>query len=178
MRWWDGKAWTDRTQGGVPPQAPPPKKSHTTRNILLALLAVVVLVVGGCVAFLGVAANEVNEAIESGQAENARPGGPDNPLTIVEGRPFEVAGFRYAPGWAVADDGLGGVTVENLKVTNSRDDRDGALVEIKFMAGNEVVALVDCTTEQIPVGQTTTLNCISSDDFPTDYDRITINDAF
>ncbi len=46
------------------------------------------------------------------------------------------------------------------------------------MNGSEVVALVDCTTEQIPVGQTTSLNCFSADDFPATYDRITINDTF
>ncbi len=63
-------------------------------------------------------------------------------------------------------------------MTNARGDKDGALVEIKFMDGNEVVALVDCTTEQIPVGQTTSLNCSSGDKFPATYDRITINDTF
>ncbi|MGW4019133.1 hypothetical protein ACXN1G_13585 [Rhodococcus ruber] len=123
-------------------------------------------------------ATVVNDAIETGQAEDAAPGGPDNPLTIVEGQAFEVSGFQYSSGWRVTEDALGDVNIEGLKVTNSRDEKDGALVEIKFMRGNEVVALVDCTTEQIPVGQTTTLNCISADDLPADYDRITINDTF
>jgi hypothetical protein len=180
MRWWDGSRWTDRVQNnGPPPPAPqPPKKSHTVRNILLALVAVGVLAIGGCIAFLAVAANEVNEAIETAEAQDSAPGGPDNPLTITEGQPFEVSGFQYAPGWSVTQDTLGYVQIEGLKVTNARGDRDGAFVEIKFMDGNEVVALVDCTTEQIPVGQTTSLNCSSGDKFPATYDRITINDTF
>lgn len=182
MRWWDGNSWTEHVQGGTPTQGPlqepPPKKSHTVRNILLAVLAVFILGLGGCIALISVTANEVNEAIESGEAQDAAPGGPDNPLTIVEGQPFEVSGFRYAAGWTVTEDALGDVAIEDLKVTNSRDSKDGALVEIKFMQGNEVVALANCTTEQIPTGQTTTLNCVSADDFPTDYDRITINDTF
>lgn len=178
MRWWNGNSWTDQVQGGYPAQTPPPKKSNTTRNILLAILAVFVLAIAGCVAFLGLTATVVNDAIETGQAEDAAPGGPDNPLTIVEGQAFEVSGFQYSSGWRVTEDALGDVNIEGLKVTNSRDEKDGALVEIKFMRGNEVVALVDCTTEQIPVGQTTTLNCISADDLPADYDRITINDTF
>jgi hypothetical protein len=180
MRWWDGSRWTDRVQNsGPPPSAPqPPKKSHTVRNILLALVAVGVLAIGGCIAFLAVAANEVNEAIETAEAQDSAPGGPDNPLTITEGQPFEVSGFQYAPGWSVTQDALGYAQIEGLKVTNARGDKDGALVEIKFMDGNEVVALVDCTTEQIPVGQTTSLNCSSGDKFPATYDRITINDTF
>ncbi|MEV8194948.1 MULTISPECIES: DUF2510 domain-containing protein [Rhodococcus] len=180
MRWWDGTRWTDRVQNsGPPPLAPhPPKKSHTVRNILLALVAVGVLAIGGCIAFLAVAANEVNEAIETAEAQDSAPGGPDNPLTITEGQPFEVSGFQYAPGWSVTQDALGYAQIEGLKVTNARGDKDGALVEIKFMDGNEVVALVDCTTEQIPVGQTTSLNCSSGDKFPATYDRITINDTF
>ncbi|MFF0817722.1 DUF2510 domain-containing protein [Rhodococcus sp. NPDC003318] len=180
MRWWDGTQWTDRVQsGGPPPPAPqPPKKSHTLRNVVLVLVALCVLAIGGCFAFLGVAANEVNEAIETADAEDAAPGGPDNPLTITEGQPFEVSGFQYAPGWSVTEDALGYAQVEGLKVTNTRDDKDGAIVEIKFMNGSEVVALVDCTTEQIPVGQTTSLNCFGGDEFPAEYDRITINDTF
>ncbi|MBM7458780.1 hypothetical protein ACIBED_08115 [Rhodococcus coprophilus] len=161
-----------------PPAPPPPTKSHALRNVLLALLAVFVLAVGGCLAFIAVAGNEVNEAIESAEVEDAAPGGPDNPLTIAEGQPFEVAGFQYAPGWSVTQDALGDVQVEGLRVTNNRDDSDAAIVEIKFMNGNEVVALANCTTEQIPVGQTTSLNCISADDLPATYDRITINDTF
>lgn len=46
------------------------------------------------------------------------------------------------------------------------------------MRGSEVVALADCTTEPVNVGQTTTLGCISADDFTDDYDAITINDSF
>ncbi len=84
MRWWDGTRWTDRVQNsGPPPLAPPhpPKKSHTVRNILLALVAVGVLAIGGCIAFLAVAANEVNEAIETAEAQDSAPPGgpPDNP---------------------------------------------------------------------------------------------------
>ncbi|MEU5843203.1 DUF2510 domain-containing protein [Rhodococcus sp. NPDC047139] len=179
MRWWDGNSWTEHVQGGAPPPpGPPARKSHAVRNILLAILAVFILAVGGCFAFLSITANEVNEAIESVEADDAAPGGADNPLTIVEGQPFEVSGFQYAAGWTVTEDPFGDATVEGLKVTNARESNDAALVEIKFMQGNEVVALVNCTTEQIPVGQTTTLNCVSVDDFPANYDRITINDTF
>lgn len=177
-RWWDGSAWTEHTQQAAPVQPSPAKKKHTFRNVMLGLIAVSVLFIGGCLALVGGAVNEVGNSIEDAEAKDQEPGGPDNPLTIVEGEAFSVSGFDYAAGWKLGDDGLGSVDVTGLKVTNNRDDKDSALVEIKFMDGTEVLALTDCTTEPVAVGQTTTLSCVSADDLPKAYDRITINDSF
>jgi hypothetical protein len=186
MRWWDGNAWTDHMQdAGPPPSAAaaaspasaPEKKSHTLRNVLLVVLALVVLSFAGCVALLGSAVNEADKAIKNSEAKDEEPGGPENPLTIEEGKAFEVSGFKYKAGWRVVDD-FGTVGVERLRVTNDRDTKDSAIVEIKFLRGDEVVALADCTTEQIPVGQTTKVDCASGDELPKRYDRITINDTF
>ncbi|WP_216823032.1 DUF2510 domain-containing protein [Aeromicrobium sp. A1-2] len=180
MRWWDGAAWTEQTQQPAPGQvamAAPPKKKHTVRNVLLGLVAVFVLFVGGCMALIGSAANEVSKSIDKEVAKDSEPGGPDNPLTISEGKAFSVSGFDYAAGWKVVDNEFG-FDITKLKVTNNRDDKDSALVEIKFMKGSEVLALTDCTTEPVAVGQTTTLSCLSGDDLPAKYDKITINDTF
>ena len=181
MRFWDGTQWTEHTQGGgAPPVAPPApaKKSHTVRNVILILIAVFVLFIGGCLALIGGAANEIDNAIEEAESADAEPGGPDNPLEITEGEAFSVSGFDYAAGWTIGDDGLGSPSIDGLKVTNNRDDADTALVEIKFVTDNEVLALVDCSTEEISVGQTTTLDCFSSDEIPADYDTLTISDTF
>lgn len=178
MRWWDGTSWTEHTQQAGPVMTAPAKKSHTVRNVLLILIAVFVLFVGGCLALVGGAANEVSKSIDKEVAKDSEPGGPDNPLTIEEGKKFSVSGFDYAAGWKISDDGLGSVDVKGLKVTNNRESKDSALVEIKLMQGSEVLALADCTTEPVAVGQTTTLSCLSGDDLPTSYDRITINDSF
>lgn len=188
MRWWDGNAWTEHIQGSQPPaaasappsapaSAAPEKKSHTLRNVLLVILALIVLSFVGCVAFLGTAVNEADKAIKNSEAKDEEPGGPENPLTIEEGKAFEVSGFSYKAGWKVVDD-FGTVGINRLRVTNNRDTKDGAIVEIKFLVGDEVVALADCTTEQIPVGQTTKVDCGSGDELPKKYDRITINDTF
>jgi hypothetical protein len=40
------------------------------------------------------------------------------------------------------------------------------------------LAVTDCTTEPVAVGETTTLSCTSADQIPRSYDRITINDSF
>ncbi|GAA4124016.1 hypothetical protein GCM10022415_29740 [Knoellia locipacati] len=102
-------------------------------------------------------------------------GNEANPVTIVEGKAFDIRKFTYGAGWKITSNDFG-MEVTNLKVTNNRDDRDGAIVEIKFMNGSEVLASVDCTSDQILPGQTVTLSCISGDKKPKGYDRITIND--
>jgi hypothetical protein len=164
----------------LPPQpayAPPPpqKKKHTFRNVMLVLLGLTVLFIGGCFALVGTAANEIDKSIK---ADDAKPGGDTKPLTIQAGKAFEVDNFNYAAGWRVRKDALGGVTVKRLKVTNNRDKKDSAIVEIKFWKGSEVLALVDCSTEPIAQKTTVTLSCIADDSFPTGYAKITINDSF
>lgn len=157
------------------PQQPAPKKRHTVRNVLLVLTAVFVLFVGGCLALVGGVANEVDKAIKE---NDNKPGGANNAMTISEGKAFEVDGFNYAAGWSIRKDVVGDIDIKGLKVTNNRDDRDSALVEIKFMRGTEVLAMTDCTTSPIAVGQTVTVDCLSTDAIPKNYDRITINDSF
>ncbi|QGG41831.1 DUF2510 domain-containing protein [Aeromicrobium yanjiei] len=178
MRWWDGSSWTEHTQQATPEQVAPPKKRHTFRNVMLGIIAACVLFIAGCTALLGSAANEAGKSIEKEVAKDKQPGGPDNPLTIVEGKKFSVSGFDYSSGWKVDEDVLGSIDIAKLKVTNNRDKKDSALVEIKFMKGSEVLALADCTTEPVAIGQTTTLSCGSTDELPKSYDRITINDSF
>ena len=104
-------------------------------------------------------------------------GNETNPVTIAEGKAFDVRKFAYSGGWKVISNDFG-MEVKNLKVTNNRDDRDGAIVEIKYMKGSEVLASIDCTSDQILPGQTVTLSCFSGDKKPKGFDRITINDTF
>ena len=164
------------TQPPQPAPAPPPqKKKHTLRNVLLIMLALAVLFIGGCMALIGSAANEIDKSIK---ADANKAGGDSKPLTITAGKAFEVDSFHYDAGWRVVRDGLGGVTVKQLKVTNHRDKKDSALVEIKFWKGSEVLALVDCTTEPIMPETKVTLSCVGSDARPKGYDKITINDTF
>lgn len=164
--------------GYYPPQLPPPKKKNTLRNVLLGIIAISLLFIAGCLALVGMAANEVGKSIDESIQNDKEPGGADNPLTIQPGEAFEVRGFDYAAGWRVGRDTFGDVDIKRLRVTNNRDERDSALVEIKFWRGNEVLALADCTTEPIATGTTVTLGCTSVDRLPRNYDKVTINDTF
>lgn len=120
-------------------------------------------------------------------AESAAPAEPEvdpddvgneaNPVTIVEGKAFDIRKFNYAAGWKVKSSDFG-MELDNLKVTNNRGERDGAFVKIKYMKGSEVLATIDCSSDQILPGQTVTLNCFGTEKKPSGYDRITINDTF
>lgn len=156
----------------------PQKQSHTLRNVLLILGLVFILFAGGCVAIIGLAANEVDNAIEDIEANDDAPGGVDNPLEITEGEAFEVYGFDYQAGWTVGEDEFSGLTIENLKFENNRDEPDSAVVDITFLTGNEVVAQLDCSSDTAAVGQVVTLSCYSGDEVPAAYDKITISDSY
>lgn len=160
-------------------QGTPSSGSSNTTKIVLIVIGVLILVLGGgCLAVATLVGGAVNEAVETIESEDSQPGGPDNPLEITEGEAFEVSGFEYDPGWAVVGDFVDDADIEGLKVTNNRDNPDSAFVEIKLWSGNEVLATVDCYTDEIEVGTKVTVDCSSFDDLPADYDRITINDTF
>lgn len=163
------------TEAGTWAPVNPPKKKHTVRNVILILLALGIAAFAACTAMVAGGANEVAKSIET----NAnKPGGDTNPLTITVGKAFEVDGFNYAQGWKIQNSAIDTAEVTGLKVTNNRQTKDSALVEIKFWKGTEVLALVDCTTEPIGVGTTVTLSCLGTDPLPKGYDKVTINDTF
>ena len=74
----------------------PVEKSHTARNILIVFAVLFLVFVGGCIAVVAVVGGKVNDAVNDDSV-----GGPNNPLTITEGKAFEVNGFEYADGWTI-----------------------------------------------------------------------------
>src|SRR5690606_4996204 len=148
------------------------------KKVLIAIGVILILCIGGCLAVTVAFVHEVDKEVTKAEEKDNEPGGPNNPLEIKPGEAFEVSGFEYAPGWTLGADAIGSIEIKGLKVTNNRDKKDSAIVEIKLWRGNEVLGLADCTTEPIAVGTTTTLSCLSGDDMPKRYQRVTINDAF
>ncbi len=206
-RWWDGTGWSDNFRPLGSEQTPQPdqpammagyqqpyqqptygqpqtympmqpvQKSHTGRNILIVFAVLFMVVVGGCIAVVAVVSNEVNDAVNDDSL-----GGPNNPLTITEGQPFEVNGFEYAEGWDIADASISGLfEIDNLKVTNNRGKADRLLVEINLLNDDEVVATTTCVAgdgiTKIQEDTTVTVECSSGDSLPAAYNEITINDA-
>jgi hypothetical protein len=155
----------------------PVKQSHTARNILIVFGVLFLVFVGGCIAVVAVVGHKVNDAINDDSV-----GGPNNPLTITEGKAFEIRGFKYADGWAITPEPVSQTWgVDNLKVTNERGKSDRLDVEIKLLNASEVMATAFCVAGdgfgKIPEHTTVTLQCTSSDPIPTTYDKITIQDV-
>ncbi len=155
----------------------PVQQSHTARNILIVFGVLFLVFVGGCIAVVAVVGNKVNDAVNDQSV-----GGPNNPLTITEGRGFEVNGFEYADGWSITDEPVSGTWhIDGLKVTNHRGKADRLLVQVKLLDAGEVLATSTCTAgdgiDKISKDTTVTVDCASGDALPTTYDQITINDA-
>jgi hypothetical protein len=155
----------------------PVKQSHTARNILLVLGVLFLVFVGGCIAVVAVVGNKVNDAVNDDSL-----GGPNNPMTITEGKAFEVNGFKYADGWAIKPEPVSQTwSIDGLKVTNERGKSDRLDVEIKLLNANEVMATAYCVAGdgfgKIPEHTTVSVDCTSSDPIPTAYDKITIQDV-
>jgi hypothetical protein len=210
-RWWDGTAWSDNfrplgseqvTQPGYAAQpgyvqpgyaqpaygqpaygqpqpyaVAPVKQSHTARNILIVFGVLFLVFVGGCIAVVAVVGNKVNDAVNDDSV-----GGPNNPLTITEGKAFSVRGFDYADGWSITQEPVSQTwSIENLKVTNHRGKADRLDVKIELLDGGEIMATAFCIAGdgfgKIPKDTTTSVDCTSSDPLPDTYDKITISDV-
>jgi uncharacterized protein DUF2510 len=210
-RWWDGTGWSDnfRPLGSEQTQQPgqpamtvgypttyqqpaygqptygqpqpyvtqPVQKSHTARNILIVFGVIFLVLVGGCIAGVAVLGNKANDVLNDDSE-----GGPNNPITITEGKAFDVRGFEYAEGWSIVGEPVSQTWhVDNLKVTNNRGKADRLLVDIKLLNGSEIVASSTCTVgdgfNKIPEDTTVTVDCVSSDPLPEAYDKITIQDS-
>jgi hypothetical protein len=170
--------WSQPTYGQPQPYATQPvEKSHTARNILIVFAVLFVVFVGGCIAVVAVVGNKVNDAVNDDSV-----GGPNNPLTITEGKAFEVNGFEYADGWTITAEPVSQTWhIDNLKVTNHRGKADRLFVEIKLLQANEILATADCyageAVDKIPKDTTVTVDCTSADPLPDAYDKITIQDV-
>ena len=148
----------------APPQ--PPKK-HTLRNVLLVLLALGIAGMAGCAALLGSAAESVDEEAKH-----------DKPSKVVEGEAFEHDIWKVRPGWRVASDGLGGVTVKGMRAKLTGDSADTAMFTIQLNRGQEVLASIECTGSEVEPGQSAPLSCFSADDLPKRWKRVTVQDSW
>jgi hypothetical protein len=157
----------------------PVKEGHTARNILIVFGVLFLLLVGGCIAVVAVVGNKVNDAINDDSV-----GGPNNPLTITEGKAFEVRGFQYADGWTITPAPVSQTwSIDNLKVTNERGKADRLDIKISLLStsNNEVLSTAFCSYgdgfEKIPEHTTVTVDCTATDPLPEAYDKVTVQDA-
>ena len=148
--------------------------------MLLVLVGLLVLGCGGCFAIVGLGLNQANKAITKSQANDAQPGGPDNPLDVEVGHAFEINGMRFHSGWRLDSSSPAGTTIEQLRVTHGRDGdaRVTELVTFTFYRHGQVLAESTCASEPLHFGDTGDVGCTPAGQVIKRYDRITVNDTF
>lgn len=161
---WDGQAW-------VPNDPRPVKKKHTVRNVLI-LLVVLVLAIGvGLAVVIGKTAKDAKDVVE-----NSKIDGPSGPVDVEVGKAFRIDGYTFAAGWKVSADELGDLQVTDLRATNNGNVVSSASISISFLRDGKEVASADCLAQSIDVDESDDVACGSTDDLPTDYDSVRVED--
>ncbi|GAA3653722.1 hypothetical protein GCM10022237_12020 [Nocardioides ginsengisoli] len=178
-------------QGSFPPQGgqpygygqpmPPQKKSHLARNIIIGVVLALILMCGGCFAIVGVGANEVAKEVDKSIKEEQK---NDTPTEVKEGQAFKHDGYAIAAGWKVGEEEYGGTTITNMRVTVEEADPDveggrSAWLTFRFYKGADVLLEVNCTSNEMQVGETSKMDCSSLETEPIKgWDTIKVADAF
>lgn len=162
-------------QQGYYQPGPPPKKKHTVRNVLLVLVLLFILFVAGCIALVGKAANDVSKSIDKSLAN-------DKPTTVSMGKAFTHDGYQIKAGWSLGKEKYtGDAIIRGLTVTNTqKSDSSGrtALLTFRFYKGKQNLAEVQCTGKELQKGESGTMDCSSTDKYPTGYDTVKVADMF
>jgi len=166
----DHRPTAQESQQGYYQPGPPPKKKHTVRNVILVILGLFILAFAGCMALFAGAVNEVDKAIKEEQAN-------DKPRVVAEGKAFTHDSYGAESGWKVVNERFGGATIKGLRLTNTTDGARTALLTFRFYKGNENLAEVECSSNQLQPGEVSKMDCVSMDgDFPKGYDTIKVSD--
>lgn len=140
-----------------------------------SIVAAFILLAGGCAVLLGGVASEVNESIELEESL-------DKPKPVKEGAAFTHDGYQIAKGWKVVNEEFGGVTINGLKVTNTKAPGgagDNPMLTFRFYKGSEVLAEVECTSNAVQQGESSAMDCFSlNEEFPKGYQEIRVADMW
>lgn len=98
------------------------------------------------------------------------------PCNVKAGQPFQLGKHTVLAGWKVVDAGYG--LSMTGKAKNTGDSASAMIVDVKFLKGDEVLAKVMCTTDELEPGQTAKMDCLGTDAFTRKYTSITVEATF
>lgn len=172
---------------------PPPagKKKHGARNAILAVVgAILVIIVVAAIAgpkdqaatlptTPTVKAPAAPVTAKPTKAAPPAPAADPDKVTVTVGHEFTVGSgnivsgkYTVLSGWTVTSEY--GVPMLTGKVKNADDDKAGLPnLQIKFANGSDLVMAFTCTANELEPGQTTKLNCFSSDDYTKKWKTVT-----
>lgn len=177
-----GQGQPPNPYGGYPsPYQPPKGGSGKTIAIVVGIIVVVILAICGGIVGLAVwGLNTVEDSID--EFDGDRRGGPNNPITLVEGEAFEIDGIEYDEGWTIAPpaDEYNGNAIVGLMGENDRSDGSSETVSLRFtfLTGNSEVGEIACHSNgSISHGNTEELECSDRDTLPA-YDSIEVSASY
>jgi hypothetical protein len=147
----------------------PPKKKRKWPIVLLVLVVLFIAAVGGCMALVGGAANEVSKSLDETEAKNA-------PRDVKPGAAFTIGKHQTLAGWTVKNDG--GMFAVAGKVKNTSTSTSSSFIHFKFLsASGEVLGNVQCNSGDLEPGQTQALSCLPDGKFAK-YAKVTAEATF
>lgn len=156
--------------------APPARRRRDPlRTLAVGAALSLVLAVGGCVVSVGSMARDVGDAWTVTQA----PAAATTRQAVQVGRPFALAGFRVAPGWALGQTPLGAPTITGLQVTSAAEEPTSLRYAFTFRRGSTWLAEVDCWCPTVNPGATAVMACFPTTPRPPlGYDTVVVADSF
>lgn len=98
------------------------------------------------------------------------------PCTVTVGKPFELGKHTVLSGWKTVDE-YGTLSITG-KAKNTSGETSTMFIDVKFLKGDDVLAVVSCSTNELEPGQTQALSCFGTDNFTKKYDRVTAEASF
>lgn len=98
------------------------------------------------------------------------------PCTVTVGKPFELGKHTVLSGWKTVDE-YGTLSITG-KAKNTSGETSTMFIDVKFLKGDDVLAVVSCSTNELEPGQTQALSCFGTDSFTKKYNRVTAEASF
>jgi hypothetical protein len=180
QRYWDGREWTPYFADYTPHATrPAPRKKGLPKWWLLTVGTALVVLLGASLAYWAAGGEDPGKwcrTFAPDQVSTDAYGDRDYPIEVNEGEAFGVQGFSFDKGWDIDVDSAGDVAVKNLTVANHRDSDARARLWITLCKDQTPVAQAECNSGQrkVPSGNTGAMYCMSPDDHPISYDKITV----
>jgi hypothetical protein len=166
-------------QPAAPYPAPSPYQPKRTSGggiaaiVIVVILVVVLLFCGGIGAFIWWVASSVDDAIP----DRDRPGGPDNPIMVEVGEAFTIDDFAFEQGWTLTSNALGDPDIEDLRTENTGASSDSINVTLTFVADDEELGEISCSSSNVQPDRTVTTTCYGSGDI-AGHDEIEVSTSW
>jgi hypothetical protein len=159
-------------------------RGKSIAGLILGIASIIIFLVVSAmtVAAVDSAVKEIDKEIKKAEKgdTSAFSEGTDKPKVVKEGAAFTHDGYKVPAGWTVTEDILDMVAIEGMTVTNAdHGSVDTPMLTFQFVAkGENILATVNCMATELQPGQTTKMDCGSTDEFPTGYQEIRVADMF